>query len=82
LFIAQEIHQLRKIVDEFSFEIRGLQGQLDTAQREKAMVSVKALDSERIHAQIKESVTAEINYLRRVILQFVEQQLKGTECTQ
>ena len=46
-------------------------------QREKSVLQSKAIEMERMHVQMKEGMSSEINYLRRLNLQLVEQQMKG-----
>lgn len=74
---GDEIHRLQKMVNDLSYELSQLQTQLDTAQRDKLMEQNKGLELERMHLQMKESVAAEIDYLRKLNLQFVEQKMKG-----
>ncbi len=66
------------MVGDYSFEIGQLQSRLDSAHREKLMHHSKTLELERMHLQMKESVAAEVDYLRKLNLQFVEQQMKST----
>ena len=54
-----------------------LQSQLDSVQREKSVLQSKAIEMEKMHVQMKEAMNADINYLRRLNLQLVEQQMKG-----
>ena len=46
-------------------------------QREKSVLQSKAIEMERMHIQMKEGMSSEISYLRRLNLQLVEQQMKG-----
>ena len=54
-----------------------LQSQMDSVQREKSVLQSKAIEMEKMHIQMKEAMNADINYLRRLNLQLVEQQMKG-----
>ncbi len=76
-YTGDKISQLQKVVGEYSFDISQLQARLDAVQREKLSQQSKALEQERMHVQMKHSVTAEIDYLRKLTFQFVEQQMKG-----
>ena len=54
-----------------------MQGQLEAVQREKSVLQSKAIEMERMHVQMKEHMGTDINYLRQLNLQLVEQQMKG-----
>ena len=73
----EELRRLQKVLAEFSFEISQLQSQFDSMQREKSVLQSKAIEMERMHIQMKEGMSSEISYLRRLNLQLVEQQMKG-----
>ncbi len=75
---GEEVQQLRKVLTDFSFDLSQLQTQLDAAQREKSILQSKVIDMERMHVQVKEAMNADVVYLRKLNLQLVEQQMKGT----
>ncbi len=75
--VGEKISQLQKVVGEYSYDISQLQARLDIVQREKQAQDSKALEQERMYNQMKQNVAAEIDYLRKLNLQFVEQQMKG-----
>ena len=75
----EELRRLQKALAEFSFEISQLQSQFDSMQREKSVLQSKAIEMERMHVQMKEGMSSEISYLRRLNLQLVEQHMKGEE---
>ena len=56
-----------------------LQAQLDSVHREKSVLQSKQIEMERMHIQMKEAMSADIDYLRKLNLQLVEQHMKGTE---
>ena len=74
---GEELRQYQKMLNEFAFDMAQLQTQLDSVQREKSVQQSKSIELERMHLQMKEAMTADLNYLRRLNLQFVEQQMKG-----
>ena len=76
--LAEELRHVQKVWGEFTYEMKQLQSRLDQVQREKSVVQSKAIEMERMHVQMKEAMNADINYLRHLNLQFVEQQMKGT----
>ena len=53
---------------------------MDAAQREKSMLQSKTLELERMHLHMKEALGAEIDYLRKLNIHFVNQQVK-CECS-
>ena len=78
LHTGEELCQLQKALNEFTFEVTQLQGQLDSVHREKSVLQSKQIEMERMHIQMKEAMSADISYLRRLNLQLVEQHMKGT----
>lgn len=79
---GEEVRQLKKVLNEFSFEVSQLQSQLDSVQREKSVLQSKAIEMEKMHVQMKEAMNADINYLRRLNLQLVEQQMKAEKAVE
>ena len=77
LHTGEELCQLQKALNEFTFEVTQLQGQLDSVHREKSVLQSKQIEMERMHIQMKEAMSADISYLRRLNLQLVEQHMKG-----
>ena len=73
----EEVRRLQNRLTEFSFEISQLQSQIDAVQREKSVCQAQTVEMERMHVSMKEAMTADITYLRRLNLQLVEQQMKG-----
>ena len=75
---GKELCQLQKALNEFTFEVTQLQAQLDSVHREKSVLQSKQIEMERMHIQMKEAMSADISYLRKLNLQLVEQHMKGT----
>ena len=75
IHIGQELYRLRK---DFIFEVTQLQAKLDSVHKEKNVLQSKLIKMERNHIQMKEAMSADINYLRKLNLQLVEQHMKGT----
>ena len=75
--IAEEIQKLHKSLESFAFEISQKQVGLDTALRDRTNQLNKTVEVERMHIQMKEAMSADISYLRRLNLQLVEAQMKG-----
>ena len=74
---GEELCQLQKALNEFTFEVTQLQAQLDSVHREKSVLQSKQIEMERMHIQMKEAMSADISYLRKLNLQLVEQHMKG-----
>ena len=77
---GEELNQLKKLLRDFTRELSQVQAQLESVQREKSVLQSKAIEMERMHVQMKEHMGADINYLRQLNLQLVEQQMKGEGC--
>ena len=73
------MNQLKKLLHDFTRELSQVQSQLDSVQREKSVLQSKAIEMERMHIQMKEHMGSDINYLRQLNLQLVEQQMKSEE---
>ena len=73
----EELRQLRKVLNEFTFEITQLNSQLELIHREKGALQSKSIETERMHIQMKEALSAEISYLRQLNLQLIEQHMKS-----
>ena len=69
---------MQKALNEFTFDVTQLQSQLDSVHREKSVLQSKQIEMERMHIQMKEAMSADIDYLRKLNLQLVEQHMKGT----
>ena len=76
---GEELCQLQKALNEFTFDVTQLQSQLDSVHREKSVLQSKQIEMERMHIQMKEAMSADIDYLRKLNLQLVEQHMKGIE---
>ena len=74
---GEELCRLQKDISDFTFELTQLQSQLDSVHREKSMLQSKQIEMERMHIQMKEAMSADVRYLRRLNMQLVEQQMKG-----
>ena len=74
---GEELCQLQKALNEFTFDVTQLQSQLDSVHREKSVLQSKQIEMERMHIQMKEAMSADIDYLRKLNLQLVEQHMKG-----
>ena len=77
VYAGEELCRLQKENTEFTFELTQLQSQLDSVHREKSMLQSKQIEMERMHVQMKEAMSAEVRYLRKLNMQLVEQQMKG-----
>ena len=77
--IGDQLAQLQKLLRDFTRDLSQVQSQLEAVQREKSVLQSKALEMERMHVQMKEHMGSDINYLRQLNLQLVEQQMKGGE---
>ena len=75
----EEVAQALKAVEDFKFDVRQLQSQLETVQRDKGVVEQKSVEMERMHIAMKVALNNEIAHLRHLNLVLVEQQLKGLE---
>ena len=75
----EEMARTQKTVGEFRFDLRQLQSQLETVQRDKSAVELKSLEVERMNILMKEALNNEIAHLRHLNLVLVEQQLKGLD---
>ena len=74
---TEELHQLKSMFSDCSFEITQLRGKLETAHRENTVLQQQAADMERHHFQIRDEIHAERDYLRQINVQLIEQQMKG-----
>ena len=74
---GEELNQLQNVLREFTCELSQVQSQLESVQREKSVLQSKAIEMERMHVQMKDHMGTDINYLRQLNLQLVEQQMKG-----
>ena len=77
MYAGEELCRLQKENTDFSFELTQLQSQLDSVHREKSMLQSKQIEMERMHVQMKEAMSADVRYLRKLNMQLVEQQMKG-----
>ena len=50
---------------------------MESVHRESALLQRQTLEMERHHQQIRDELHTERDYLRRLNLQLIEQQLKG-----
>ena len=78
---GEELCQLQKMLNDYTFEITQLQAQLDSEHREKSVLQSKQIEKDRMHIQMKEAMSADISYLRKLNLQLVEQPMKGKNRT-
>ena len=78
---GEELCQLQKMLNDYTFEITQLQAQLDSEHREKSVLQSKQIEKDRMHIQMKEAMSADISYLRKLNLQLVEQPMKGKKRT-
>ena len=46
-------------------------------QRDKSILQSKGIEMERMHVQMKEHLGSDVNYLRQLNLQLIEQQMKS-----
>jgi hypothetical protein len=74
---GEEIRALQNSLVDCSYQLTQLHQQLASADRQRSTLQAKILSDEIMQQQMKENLTAEINYLRTLNLQFVEQQAKG-----
>ena len=74
---TEELHELKSMFNEYSFEITQLRGKLETAHRENAVLQQQAMEMERHHLHIRDELHTERDYLRQINLQLIEQQMKG-----
>ena len=75
----EELSRTQKAMGDFRFDLRQIQSQLETVQRDKSAVELKSVEAERMHIHMKEAMNNEIAHLRHLNLVLVEQQLKGLE---
>ena len=69
------------MLNDYTFEITQLQAQLDSEHREKSVLQSKQIEKDRMHIQMKEAMSADISYLRKLNLQLIEQPMKGKKQT-
>ena len=74
---GEELCRLQKQLNDFTFDITQLQAQLDSVHREKSVLQSKQIEMERMHIQMKEAMSADISYLRKLNMQMVEQRMKS-----
>ena len=74
---GEELCRLQKQLNDFTFEITQLQAQLDSVHREKSVLQSKQIEMERMHIQMKEAMSADISYLRKLNFQMVEQRMRS-----
>lgn len=70
---------MHKSLKSFAFEVTQKQVGMDAALRDRTNQLNKTVEVERMHIQMKEAMSADISYLRRLNLQLVEAQMKGEE---
>ena len=75
----EELARAQKAIGDFRYDLRQIQSQLETVQREKSGVELRSVEEERMHIHMKEALNNEIAHLRHLNLVLVEQQLKGVE---
>ena len=74
IHIGEKLSQLLKALNEFTFEVTHLQAQ---CTKERSVLQSKQIEMERMHIQLKEAMSADVSYLRKLNLQLVEQHMKG-----
>ena len=74
---GEELCRLQKQLNDFTFEVSQLQAQLDSVHREKSVLQSKQIEMERMHIQMKEAMSADISYLRKLNFQMVEQRMRS-----
>ena len=75
--LTEQLHQLKSVYNEYSYELSQLRSKVDTSHRENTVLKQQGLEMERHHLQMREELQAERDFLRQVNLQLIEQQSKG-----